>query len=252
MARKAREKRLFCTYLIEQRGPENQKIFSNESDKQMFLGILKKTKEKYNFKLFGYCIEDNAFKLMLYDNGNDISKIMRSINISFAMKYKCIYEDCGNLFKERFKSIIVEGREEFLRITGRIHDEIAVIKVTEDSFGKYCDYINERYNSLDDMVKGSKGIDISEEIFGAHFINYQKDDEIASEDLCLECINEAKKRLDKRLDEMNISFDDMIRDKGVRNQLICEFRKNSTIKLKELGALFGGLSESAVCKILNK
>jgi hypothetical protein len=44
----------------------------------------------------------------------------------------------------------------------------------------------------------------------------------------------------------------MLLNKAIRNELIKEFRQNSTLSLNEIGDLFGGISASGICKILNK
>jgi DNA-directed RNA polymerase specialized sigma subunit len=44
----------------------------------------------------------------------------------------------------------------------------------------------------------------------------------------------------------------LIKNKEERNKMIKHFRKNSTLSLKEIGSIFGGLSESSICKILSK
>ncbi|HCW73194.1 MAG TPA: hypothetical protein DHM90_04710 [Clostridiaceae bacterium] len=51
--------------------------------------------------------------------------------------------------------------------------------------------------------------------------------------------------------ERGMSLTELLKEKELRNELILKFRKNSTLSLKELGSLFGGLSESSICKILN-
>jgi DNA-directed RNA polymerase specialized sigma subunit len=44
-------------------------------------------------------------------------------------------------------------------------------------------------------------------------------------------------------------MDELLRDKKRRNDLIKVIRKNSSLSLKELGELFGGLSESRISRI---
>ena len=45
---------------------------------------------------------------------------------------------------------------------------------------------------------------------------------------------------------------EIYKDKSLRNTYIHFFRKHSILSLRDLGLLFGGLSESTVCKILNQ
>ncbi|MDM8534949.1 DNA gyrase modulator [Clostridiaceae bacterium HSG29] len=65
-------------------------------------------------------------------------------------------------------------------------------------------------------------------------------------------INQYNEKLNEILKNKNISFEEMLKNKKVRNELIKICRKNSTLSLKEIGKMFGNISESGVCKILSK
>ncbi len=65
-------------------------------------------------------------------------------------------------------------------------------------------------------------------------------------------MDEAESKLEKRCSQKGMSKTEMLNDKTVRNQLIRHIRQNSTLSLKNIGILFGGLSESTICKILNQ
>jgi REP element-mobilizing transposase RayT len=59
MPRIQREKGEFSTYHIIQRGNERKNIFLCDEDKLRFLDTLAKTREKYNFLVYCYCLMDN-------------------------------------------------------------------------------------------------------------------------------------------------------------------------------------------------
>jgi len=67
----------------------------------------------------------------------------------------------------------------------------------------------------------------------------------------METLEEAEEKLKEVSLERGLSLEELLKEKEIRNDLILRFRKNSTLSLKELGALFGGLSESSICKILS-
>jgi uncharacterized protein YnzC (UPF0291/DUF896 family) len=64
-------------------------------------------------------------------------------------------------------------------------------------------------------------------------------------------LDTASDKLKKIANNKGLSIDEAIEDRALRNELIKTFRKNSTLSLKTLGKLFGGLSESSISKILN-
>ena len=106
MARKARNKILYGHYLVEQHGPADHKLFSMDEERNTLLETLEKVKKKYNFKLYAVSLTENSYKLLLFDNGNDLSKILKSINISFAMKYKCNHENCTAIFLRNASKVL--------------------------------------------------------------------------------------------------------------------------------------------------
>lgn len=209
MAREAREKKLFSTYYIKQTCPDRQ-IFKNEDDRIIFIDTIVKVKDKYNFKLYKLCIHPEGYEMIVYDNGSDISKIMKSINISFAMQYKCQHEACKTVFKERYKSRILQA----------------------------CDVLNE-INTLPTCLYASQDL----------FDDYEANTEVKD---CLDCKEKAKSKLLQLLAENQMTMTDMLKNKKYRNQLIKQFRQDSVLSLSELGILFGGLSESAISKILSR
>lgn len=84
-------------------------LFKDDEDKKKYLILIKKYKILYNFKLYGYCLMDNHSHLMVDSNGTDISKVMHGINFSYAMYFNKKYKREGHLFKDRFKSKVVNN-----------------------------------------------------------------------------------------------------------------------------------------------
>lgn len=210
MPREAREKKLFSTYHIIQRCP-NRTIFSKKRNRQLFIEALEKAKEKHDFKLYGLAMDKSGYEMVIYDNGSDITKLMRSINISFTMKFKCENEDCDQLFKERYKSHILEA----------------------------C-HIQEVINNLDICVYAKEGL------IDPYLMNESQVKE------CLDCKEKAKIKLVEIIEAEGYTYDSMLKDKKFRNQLIKDFRKTSILNLRELGELFGGISESGISRILSR
>ncbi len=256
MARKAREKNLFGTYLIQQYGGGCRSLFTNDEDRLRFIEIVKKAKHKFGFKLYAYCLANpDAYELLIYDNGSDISKIMKSINISYGMYATCE----GKLFKDRYKSTLIEDFPKLLQTTQSVN------KDEPDPWSSYCVYSDISKDPFDiidieDLLHFA-GEDF--EVAKAALVKYLENDE--SEILCdstitfceddrncMTCKDQAQKKLAQVAYEMGLTVPQLLKDKPRRNALIKQFRRDSTLSLKALGDLFGGLSESSVCKILNQ
>ena len=114
MPRKARIKTHESIFHIICKSISEVNLFKDAEDKKMYLLLIKKYKVLYNFKLYGYCIMDNHSHLMIDANGSDISKVMHGINFSYAMYFNKKHKREGHLFKDRFKSKIVNN-ERYLK-----------------------------------------------------------------------------------------------------------------------------------------
>jgi hypothetical protein len=211
MPREAREKKLFSYYYVEQKCDKGLAIFRTKKHRLMFLETLKKVKDKYSFKLYGVSVHRTGFELVLYDNGNDISKIMKSLNISIAMQYKCDDPECGVVFKERYKSEILSPAS--------VSEQIKKLPL--------CVY----------MAKDLLDVFLVEE---------------TPVKQCIDCMSKAKEKLQDILEAEELTYEAMLKNKALRNELIKDFRKSSVLSLAQLGELFGGLSESGISKILSR
>ncbi|MBN2794196.1 MAG: hypothetical protein JXR88_02230 [Clostridia bacterium] len=211
MPREAREKKLYSYYYIEQKCEKSLVIFRTKKHRMMFLETLKKVKEKYNFKLYGVSVHRSGFEMILYDNGSDISKIMKSLNISIAMQYKCDDPECGVVFKERYKSEMITP--------ATVSDRIKKLPL--------CVYMSK--DLLDTFLV----------------------EEIPVKQ-CIDCVDKAEEKLKEILEAEGMTFEEMLKNKSFRNELIKDFRKTSVLSLAQLGELFGQISESGVSKILSR
>ncbi|MBU3191595.1 transposase [Clostridium bowmanii] len=122
MARKAREKAEDAIFHIMCKSISELDLFRDEDDKRKYLLLVKKYKELYNFKVYGYCIMDNHLHLLIDTNGSDISKVMHGINFSYAIYYNKKYKRDGHLFKDRFKSKIVNNKRYLRTVSLYIHN----------------------------------------------------------------------------------------------------------------------------------
>lgn len=211
MPRKAREKKLYSFYQVNQSCKVNSEIFKSDYDRKILIKAFLSAKEKHNYKLMGLTINDNGYQMILYDNGSDITKIMRSINISFAMNYKCKHESCDVVFRERYKSKILSKEE---------------VKIALKTLPK-CKHLNPEWLDIVDI-------------------------ETCNATGCIDCLDKAKGKIELMASEVDLTYEEMLSNKKVRNNIIKTLRKDSTLNLTEIGSLFGGLSESAVSKILSR
>lgn len=136
-----------------------------------------------------------------------------------------MYAKCnGKLFSDRFKSHPIESEEALQLLKEEILQRRDGLSSTE-GFSNCFDECKD--NGLTDL----------------HLDDCNN---------CIKCMNTAVAKLNEVAAERGITADDLIKDKEQRNLLLRSFRQRSTLSLKSLGELFGGLTESSVSKIINR
>lgn len=213
MARKARGASLYGVYHIQQSSSGLRPLFQTDEARMKFLDLLKAVKHKYGIKLYAYCLEDfNSYHLLIHANGSDLTQMMKSLNIAYAMYVKCE----NPLFKDRYRSIRINDKAEF----DKVIENIKCSKVQGSCF-----------NSDSEICDAGDPFQITCKT-------------------CIKTLDEAYDKLSEISLIRNVEVSKLLEDKEKRNDLIHEFRRNSSLSLKELGLVFGGLSESSVSKIL--
>ncbi len=203
MARKARIKENFGLFHVRQTGGGTRPLFRDEADRLRFQEEVRRARRKFGFRLLGCCVPGpDEYDLVLDTNGSDLSSLMKSLNIAYAL----YAHGEGPLFRDRYRSWPLASEEEARALLSRIP-----------------------------AVLGPEDAD-------------------DSEPLCRECLSnlpDARARLEEIARSDRTEPADLLSDHDRRNALIRDFRRMSTLSLRELGQLFGGLSESSVSKILD-
>jgi REP element-mobilizing transposase RayT len=138
MARVERLKDSDAIYHIMCKSISEVDLYRDFDDKERYLLLVKKYKKLYNVKIYGYCLMDNHVHLLVDANGADISKVMHGINFSYAMYYNKKYQREGSLFKDRFKSKIVDSDRYLKTVSLYIHNNPTDIGEFKDCPEKYA------------------------------------------------------------------------------------------------------------------
>ncbi len=135
--RMARVKTTDSIFHVMARSISEVDLFKSDEDKILYLSRVKSYQKLYNFKVYGYCLMDNHAHLIIDANGADISKIMHSINFSYALLFNSKHKRHGHLFQDRFKSKIVEDDAYLLTLSAYVHNNSTDIKGYENCPEKY-------------------------------------------------------------------------------------------------------------------
>ena len=126
------------------RGNAKQDIFLDKQDYSKFIKEICKTKEKYQYELYVYCLMTNHLHLIVYDKNEKLSKILQSLTISYSSYWNRKYERVGHIFQNRFLSKNVETKEYLRNLTRYIHQnpyKAGIGKMEEYQWSSYKEYM---------------------------------------------------------------------------------------------------------------
>jgi putative transposase len=242
-------------YHIMLRGNEQKNIFHDDFDRHRFLEILNSKKENNSFYLHAFCLMNNHIHLMLSEYKENISTIMKRINISYVSYFNLKYKRVGHLFQDRFKSEIVENDSYVLSLARYIHQNPVkagiVNSINSYNWSSYNSYLNEKnewFPIVDkDIILGlfsnNKNNAMKEYI---RFMNEETKDsfidlnEENQEELKLNAINEIFK---KKIAEVKLQ------DNNTTETIIKEFKKKTNLSIREIASL-SGFNKDRINKIL--
>ena len=103
-------------YHVINRGNNRQRVFAKAADFTAFLAAIADLKERTPFALFGYCLLDNHFHLLLRPGDTSISRIMQSLLVSHTQRYHKHHRSGGHVWQGRFKSPVIQDDEHLLTV----------------------------------------------------------------------------------------------------------------------------------------
>lgn len=249
----ARVQRLYSSsgyYHIMLRGNERKNIFLDDEDRQKFIEIIRKKKTETNLLIYAYCLMDNHVHLVLRDDENEISIIMKGIATSYAMFFNNKYGRVGHVFQDRFKSESIEDERYLLAVIRYVHNNPVKAYITQSPeqyrWSSYRCYISPY---LTEQIVDSKHIlgMISENPIKAiaefkQFSIENNDLEIMEQDeLSIRTLQEGKayleQYLNKNLPGMDIT--EIKKDKRILKKVILDLRTNTDLSIVKIADLLG-------------
>jgi putative transposase len=103
-------------YHVINRGNNRQAVFRKQGDFQAFLDAMLDLKDRKPFELYGYCLLNNHFHLLMRPLGVPISRIMQSLLVSHTQRYHRNHRSGGHVWQGRFKSPVIQDDEHLLTV----------------------------------------------------------------------------------------------------------------------------------------
>lgn len=108
-------------YHIMNRGRRGEVVFSTKDDYSAFIEVLKEAVLLWNINITAYCLMPNHYHILLQTPDANLSRSMRHINGVFTQRHNRRHKQDGQLFRGRYKSILVDGDNYLCCLVGYIH-----------------------------------------------------------------------------------------------------------------------------------
>lgn len=108
-------------YHIMNRGGQHRNIFSNDNDRMEFLRLLKEAIEMWEIEVHAYSMLDTHYHLLIHTPLGNLSRAMRHIGGVYTQRYNIRHDTDGQLFRGRYKSILVDKDNYLLEVVRYIH-----------------------------------------------------------------------------------------------------------------------------------
>jgi REP element-mobilizing transposase RayT len=126
-------------------------LFQCDEDKQYYISLLKKYKERYRCRIYAYILMDNHTHIYIHPCGYDISLFMCCLNNAYVAYFNRKYKRHGHLYQGRFASSIVDNDTYSLKLSAYIHNNARDIpgyagkeeQYRYSSYGVYTGYRKE-------------------------------------------------------------------------------------------------------------
>ena len=133
-------------YHVMNRGRRSENIFSDKPDYLMFIDLLIEISEMWNVNVAAYCLMTNHYHVLLQTPDANISRCMRHVNSLYTQRYNRRHGLDGQLFRGRYKSILVCGDSHLLQLVRYIHKnpvKAGIVKdVSDYEWSSYKGYLS--------------------------------------------------------------------------------------------------------------
>ena len=153
MPRVARKKSEEAIYHVMSRSISEIDLFLCDDDKDHYLVLMKRYKEKFHCKIYGYILMSNHVHIFINPCGADISSFMQCLNTAYVIYFNKKYNRHGHLFQGRFASRIVDNDTYGLKLSAYIHNNAKDLPGYADNEESY------RYSSYGIYTGYRKDID---------------------------------------------------------------------------------------------
>lgn len=220
-------------------GNNNEPIFLDDEDKLYMISQLSEKSSEACCDFYAYCILPNKANFLLRPREEELSSIMRRLNMAYAVYFNRKYGRCGHVFHDRYRSIAINGSEYILPVIRSIH---AMPKLTGlDS--EYTKYAFSSYHDYEALANECDTVSICGCRVGINDI-LAEDGEMKAFDNSV-CFDDAEffaRRLAEQYMRMNELSFELLNEKGsyvYRRELVILIREKTNCSIRKISDILG-------------
>jgi putative transposase len=116
MARPPRIEFAGAIYHVSARGDHGEPVFEDDTDRMNLLSVFAQASARFDARALAFCLMDNHYHFVIRTDKPNLSRMMRHVNGVYTQMYNRRHGTSGNLFRGRFKAIIVDRNAYFLEV----------------------------------------------------------------------------------------------------------------------------------------
>lgn len=97
-----------AVYHVTSRGDRREPIFADDTDRQRLLAIVGQAMERFEARVYAYCLMGNHYHFVLCTAQPNLSRLMRHVNGVYTQDFNRRHDKVGHLFQGRFKAVLVD------------------------------------------------------------------------------------------------------------------------------------------------
>jgi putative transposase len=126
-------------YHVTCRGNERKSIFRDDTDRSVFIGKLRASRDIYHVDIHAYVLMPNHFHLIVKTPKANLSEFMRHFNITYTAAFNRRHKRVGHLYQGRYKAIVVDEDSYLLELSRYVH--VNPVRIRSNRAQDVCDQI---------------------------------------------------------------------------------------------------------------
>jgi len=108
-------------YHLTSRGNNRQAIFLDDADRTAFLDLLSRSRDRFNFRIFAFCLMTNHYHLFLRTPEPNLAVSLQWLNSTYSARFNRRHHRSGHLFQGRYQAVLIVDEAHWFHLSMYLH-----------------------------------------------------------------------------------------------------------------------------------